>query len=114
MITIEKIFGWILLFLGVAIICWGLCSSFNIFTGRTKAPEVFKIEKEVKIPLTSQDKSKSPEEQMKEMMSEQLKEMLPTGFLSQFANLISWSIFVSVLIFGGVQISNIGVKLLKK
>lgn len=114
MITIEKIFGWILLFLGVAIICWGLYSSFNIFTGKTNAPEVFKIEKEVKIPLTSQEKSKSPESQIKEMMGEQLKEMLPADFLPQLSNLISWSIFVGILTFGGAQISGIGIKLLKK
>ena len=92
MVKAEKIFGWILLFLGLGIICWGLYSSLNIFSGKINVPEVFKIGKEEKIPLTQKDVPQGIESQMREMMGEQLKEMLPAGFLFQFANLISWSI----------------------
>lgn len=114
MIKIEKIFGWILLLFGVLVICWVLYSSFNIFTGKSRAPEVFKAEEEAKVSLTQKSEPQGPEEQLKEMLSEQLKEVLPSEFLFQILNLISWSIFSGILFFGGSHIAGIGIKLIRK
>jgi len=46
---------------------------------------------------------------MKKIIEEQIKEIVPPGFL----NLISWSIFAGILIFGGSGIAGIGVRLIK-
>ena len=51
----EKIFGWGLLIAGLIIIGWTLYSSYNIFAGKTIAPEIFKVEIE-EIPAQVSEK----------------------------------------------------------
>lgn len=116
----RKIIGWILLFAGIGIMGWGLYSSFNIFTAKIEVPEVFKAaRKDVLAPTqsktgTSQDLSVQAEQMMNKAMGEQLEKILPADFLPKLFNLISWSIFAGILIFGGTQISGLGIKLMKE
>jgi len=107
----NKIGGWLLLILGVAIVLYSLYSSFSIFTNRTSAPEIFPIiqEEQQKTNITGQD----PQAQAEEMMREQIKGIIPVDFLPRLFNLISWSLLAGVLIFGGSQIANLGIKLVK-
>lgn len=112
----TKIFGWILLISGVAIIGWTLYSSYNIFTGKAEVATIFKIEtKEVSI----QSKEKIPttpaelQKEMEKMIGEQLKSIIPVDFLPQVFNLIVFAILAGILIFGGTQIAGLGIKLLK-
>lgn len=113
----QKISGGILLIIGIIIICWSLYSSYNIFIGKNPAPEIFKIgEKKL---LTSDDnkiKLNSPAEiqkQMEKIIGEQIKEIIPAKTITTFLNLISWSIFASILILAGSKISSIGIQLIK-
>jgi len=103
-----KIFGWVLLIIGVAIIIWTLYSSYNIFTGKTNIPESFSSPKE-----TYQKPAEGIEAQMREMMGEQLKAILPVDTFPKLLNLIIWAILAGILTFGGAQISSIGIKLIK-
>ena len=111
MSTIKKILGLVLLFVGLAIIFYSLYSSYNIFTAKTEAPEIFMVEEkeEVKVPGAGDIQA-----QIQRMVGEQLKGMLPAGSIPRLLNLIAWSIFAGILIFGGAQISSIGIKLIKK
>ena len=115
--NVAKIFGWGLLIIGVIIIGWTLYSSYNIFTGKTAAPEVFELPKEkveepaVKGKITG---IQDIQAQLEQMMAEQLKGILPVDTLPRFLNLIVWSILAGILIFGGSQISSLGIKLIKK
>ncbi len=104
---IKKILGLILLFLGIAVIFYAVYSSFNIFTGKEVAPEIFEAPAAVK-------SSGAPDlqTQMQNMIGEQLKGMLPTGSITTFLNLASWSVFVGILIFAGAQIAGLGIKLI--
>ena len=43
---LKKFVGWGLLVAGIVLICWTLYSSYNIFTGKTLAPEVFETPSE--------------------------------------------------------------------
>jgi len=109
----AKIFGWVLLLLGVAIIGWTLYSSYNIFTAKVAPPAFFEMPKEaVKIPAATgiQD----IQEQIGTIIGEQLKGFLPVDTLPKILNLLVWSILAGLLIFGGGQISNLGIKLIKK
>jgi hypothetical protein len=115
--SLIKIFGWLLLVSGLLIIAWTLYSSYQIFTGKTTAPQIFKIQaKEVKPPFA---KNKTPttqaeiQEETKKMIGEQLQEMIPIDAVPKLLNLISWSILAGILIFGGGQIAGLGIKLLK-
>ena len=113
-----KIFGWVLLIAGVAIIGWTLYSSYNIFTGKAALPGIFEIKKEVtETPAQSGKLPTSPTDAQKEiekMIGEQLKGILPTDVLPKILNLAVWSMLAFILIFGGGQISGLGIKLFKK
>lgn len=106
-----KAMGWLLLFLGMVIIFGTLYASSNIFTGKGQAPEIFEIQKEqAKLP---QKISQEISESINEMIQEQLGQIIPAGLVARFLNLISWSIFAGIMLFGGSQISTLGIKLLK-
>ena len=105
---IKKILGLSLLFLGLIIIFYSLYSSFNIFTAKTSAPGIFKTE-----IVPSQKNGEGLEAQVQQMIGEQLKGILPANSIPQLLNLISWSIFAGILIFGGTQITTLGIKLIK-
>jgi len=113
MLNIEKLFGWLFLFLGVLTIYWGLYYSFNMLTGKGEVPGVFKV-KEEEVLLIPREKPNSPEDQLRQIMGEQLKELIPSDFLIQFSNITIWLIFMSVLVFAGAQVSGIGIKMIKK
>jgi len=108
----QKIIGWGLLILGISIIVWTLFTSYNIFTGKTEPVIIFKIEEKEKISFSEREKLSL--EEMEKIVEEKLREIFPTEFLSKLLNLISFSIFVGILIFAGSQISSLGIKLIKK
>ena len=116
MTKITKLLGWVIFFIGLGIIFWAIFSSYNIFTGKSQAPDIFKVVEE---KITTQNKGKTPttqEELQKELqnaMAEQLKGLLPVDTLPKLLNLIAWSIFAGILFFGGGQISGLGIKLMK-
>lgn len=114
----QKISGWVLLLIGLAILGWSIYTSFNIFTAKAVAPEIFKIENKaqnsssatVKMPSTPAEVQK----QMESIVSEQIRQLIPTELIANLLNLISWAIFASFLIFAGFQIASLGVKLIRK
>ena len=109
---IEKIFGWILLVIGIFIIAWGVFNSFNIFTAKQQPPAVFSM-----VPAETASKDISLldiQAQIEKMVGEQLKGILPVDSISDIFNLIAWSIFMGILFFASGQISGIGIKLIKK
>ncbi len=103
----RQILGGILLFGGVLIILYSLYASFNIFTGETEAPELFSSEKENVVP------SQGAESQVHQMIQDQLEEFIPSSSIVGLLNLLAWSVFSGILIFGGAQISGLGIKLIK-
>ena len=108
----TKIFGWVLLLAGVLIIVWTLYSSYNIFTAKTAMPELFEVGEEEALP--SGEEAGDLESQMGKMIGEQLQGLLPTDTIPKMLNLAVWAMLASILIFGGAQISNLGIKLIKK
>lgn len=116
---LQKFVSWTLLLGGLAIILGSLYSSYNIFTGKTSAPEIFKVEeKENQAPTPTKGKTPTTQaelqKQMEKVIEEQLKEIVPAKTLMLLLNLITWSIFTGILIFSGGQISTLGIKLMRK
>lgn len=105
---IKQVLGIILIIAGLSVIFYGLYSSYNIFSGNVSAPEIFKAPAESKT-VVSQD----IQAQLQNLVSEQLKGMLPIDSIVTFLNLISWSILAGILVFGGAQIAGLGIKLIK-
>jgi len=106
----SKIAGWLLLIAGVSIILWTLYSSYNIFTVEAQVPEIFKMEEPT---ADSQTSPGQIEDVIEGLVGEQLKKILPLELLPRLLNLMAWSIFAGIAIFGGSQISNLGIKLIK-
>jgi cytoskeletal protein RodZ len=113
---LMKIFGWLLLLIGLIIIGWTLVFSYNIINLKTEVPEVFKIETEQSDqpskPLTLTQAQLQQE--LEKMIADQLTDFLPPDFLARTFNLIAWSIIAFILIFGGAQTSSLGIKMIKK
>lgn len=113
----HKIIGWLTFLAGVSTIVFSLYSSYNIFTGKAVAPEIFKIEAKESLAPTKEKIPTTPTElqkEMEKMISEQLKGILPLDSITKLLNLVVWSMLAFILIFGGSQISNLGIKLIKK
>lgn len=111
--TATKIFGFVLLSIGVVIIFYTLFASYNIFTGQRAVPEMFAVPE---IAIEGSGKITGVEDlqdQMQQAMKEQMRDILPSDLIPNLLNLISWSILATILIFGGTHISNIGIKLIK-
>jgi hypothetical protein len=101
-IFIKKIIGWSLLFLGLVIIFYSLYSSYNIFITKAAAPEIFTV-----------GEQEGVSSQIQEIIQQQLKDVLPAESIIGLLNLIAWSIFAGIFIFGGAQIAGLGIKLIK-
>jgi len=111
----KRAIGWITFFAGILIILFTLYRSHNIFTGKTAPPKIFKIEEKTtpsskkKVPTTSGE----VQQQVGEILAQELREIFPKETIAKILDLISWSILAGILIFGGSQISSLGIKLLK-
>lgn len=113
MLGAKQIVGWLLVALGLGLIFWGLWTSFEVFSGKAAAPEIFRAEQS-QSPAAA--KGSSLEAQAQEVfdqaLQEQFKSFLPPGSIPELLNLLSWSIFAGILMWGGGQVAGIGVKLL--
>ena len=106
-----KILGLVLLMLGLVLIGWTLYNSYNIFTGRAEAPEIFSVPEEE----TPVEPEELPEELPEDLSEDQLMQALfaDKNILPETANLLIWGFLAFILIFGGGQISGLGIKLMK-
>ena len=111
----KKIFGWVLLIIGVLIIIWVIWTSFEIFTTQRPVYEIFKLPATQDVSLKKDGESIETEiqEQMQQMIIGQFKEMFPPEFLIKLLNLMSWSIFAIILFMGGEKLAVIGIRLFK-
>jgi len=113
----KKVFGWLLLIIGVLIIGWGVWASYDIFTAKKPPYEIFKTQQGIEVSFPQEKISgtlqQQAQQQAQQAIREQLERMLSSDLLPKLFNLISWSIFVGILIFAGGRIASLGIQLLK-
>ena len=119
-----KILGYTLLFLGLGIISYSLFISYNIFTGHAQAPEIFEIKPQETSKISDTAKSapsnnkvlsqEDTQKMLENQLREQLQNVLPANLLPKLLNMVCWSILAGIFLFGGAQISGVGINLLKK
>lgn len=110
--SIERIFGLILVLLGVGIILYSMYYSFQIFTGSIEPPELFSMSEQStnsRSPVAEDD----IQGQINFVLQEQLSQILPKGILPRMLNFSMWSLFSGLMFFGGAQLAGIGIKLLR-
>lgn len=113
----KKFLGFFLLFLGLGIIFYTLFISFEMVSGSRDLPEIFPTfskeksisQKEINFPKNLQDLQKVQEE----IIAQQISNLFPPDYLQRIFNLIAWSIMSAIFIFGGSQLSSLGIKLIK-
>lgn len=103
----EKILGFVLLGVGVAIILYSLSVSYMIFTGSNDAPALFSASPGEKSSL------QDLQNQLPDILRQQLQGLLPQDLIPEMLNLVAWSVLAGLLIFGGAQIAGLGIKLVK-
>ena len=113
----DKLFGYLLLLLGISIIVITVIYSFQIFTGKISAPDLFK--KEITITQNKTIDSKDlTQENMQNYVSQTVQEsmnkMLPDNFATKTVNLACWGAFAGIAIFAGGKIGGLGISLITK
>jgi hypothetical protein len=105
--SFERILAYILLIGGIASIIFALYSSHQIFTGNVEPPQLFKEPVQEKTASSAGGGL-----DVENLLQDQLSQMIPAGSISQTLNMSMWSVFATLLFFGGGQLAGIGIKLL--
>ncbi len=108
----NRISGVLLLLLGVSIILWSLYSSYNIFTGKVQAPQIFELSGKETLN-SAQNEQGQMEQVVGQVIEEQLKGLLPDNVLPIILNLSMWLMFSALAVFTGTQIASLGIKIIK-
>ena len=86
----NKIIGYALLIIGLAIIFFTLYQSYNIFMDKTSAPLIFKTQI---IQQTQNSITQDLQKQLNDAVSQQLGKIIPADTLPKILNLSAWPIF---------------------
>jgi len=113
-INMKKIFGWVILIIGILVIAWGIWTSYQIFTGEIPVYEVFVPESSTSLTKDKINLNLPMEQQMQQIIKDQIGQIFPQETLFKFFNLSAWWIFMMILMLGGGKLANIGINLLKK
>jgi hypothetical protein len=106
----NKILGYALLIVGLAMIIFSVYQSYNIFTAKVSAPLVFKT---FLIQQKTNDNSTDLQTQLNNTVRDQINQIISQDNIIKTFNLISWSFMAGILIMAGGAIAGIGVKLMK-
>lgn len=102
--------------IGLLMITITLYQSYNIFTGISQPPLLFKIEEPSPV-VKSQSESggilQELQEQIKGGVAKQVGQIIPVEAISKVLNLFIWSTFAWLLVFAGAQVAGIGIRLVK-
>lgn len=112
----NKIIGYILLFVGILLIILTLYQSYNIFTGISQPPLLFKIEESAPVVKSQSGNGgilQELQEQIKGGVAKQVEQIIPIEAVSKVLNLFIWSTFAWLLVFAGAQVAGIGIKLVR-
>lgn len=114
--NMKRIFGWVILIIGILIIVWGIWTSYQIFTGQIPVYEVFIPEASNGTSLTGGgiNLNLPMEQQIQQLIKDQIGQIFPQETLFKFFNLSAWWIFMMILMLGGGKLASIGINLLKK
>ena len=103
----NKIIGYILLLVGILLITLPLYQTYHIFIGKSLPAQVFKTQK-IEVPSQTNNPFDIQAQVQKGVMA-----VLPVELINNTLNLFSWIILLWILMFGGGQLANLGIKLIK-
>jgi len=110
---LNKTIGWAIFLIGIFIILFTVYSTYNIFTGEIDVPQLINFDASQSKP-SMESATGFDANQINQMLSEQLGNLLPLDALPKVLNFIVWTMGAGVFIFGGFKISELGIKLIKQ
>jgi len=111
---IKKIIGYFLLFVGLALLCWTLVKSYNIFSGKIPPPSVFSLKTEVKKETAGSIKNLTlqVQDQVEQMVLRYFNQVLPGEAIEKMLNLSAWTMLAFVFIAGASVLCNISIRII--
>ncbi len=109
----TKIIGWLTFTAGIIIIGSTIYYTYNIFTGATPVPQIFNMDFGNIQEIPEEGTDSGFEDQIRQMLSQQLSNLIPLESLNKFANLITWTGGAWIIITGGSKMSELGIKLIR-
>ena len=107
----SNIVGWIVFLIGVSLIGFAIHASYKVFTGEREVAQIFVYQEKTGAEYSQKG---GIEGEIGKMVFEQIKDIFPMEDLYKFSNFGIWLMGAWILIFGGSQISNLGIKLIKQ
>jgi len=104
----TKIIGWLTFLAGISIILFTLYSSYHIFTGKMEIPEIFPTS-----GISETSGTETGTGDTRDMIIGTINEIFPANAIPKLLNLAVWMMLAGILIFGGAQVANLGIKLMK-
>jgi hypothetical protein len=120
-IQASKVFGWFLLLFGLAMMGWAVYSSYQVFTGQILPPQIF-VPTNQSVNTNQQtdqgfglfgDLQKQISDLIGLQLNKRIQGLMPIDAIFQTFNLVSWSVFLGIVIFAGSQVASLGIKLIK-
>ncbi len=106
--SLTKVIGWLTFLAGISIVLFTLYSSYNIFTGKMDILEIFQAS-----GFSDTFDVQGDEADALPVIIRAIKGIFPLDAIPKFLNLAVWMMLAGILIFGGAQIANLGIKLIK-
>lgn len=104
---LNKIIGYILLLAGLLLIVAPLYQTYTIFTGKATPPKIFKTQ-----VIGTKNQANNPLN-LEQQVQVAFEKILPIDLINNTLNLICWMILLFIVIFGGGQLANLGIRLVK-
>jgi hypothetical protein len=111
---ILRLIGIILIIIGVLIILYALWSSYELFTDKKPAPEIFSVSQKqsAKTDLSGFSLGAINTETIAKELVRGFVTVIPTEYPAVMFNMLSWSVLAFIMIFGGSQLARLGIGLL--
>jgi len=111
-LNFKHVLGWVLVFVGLAVVFWDISTSYYCFTAKREFPQVF-----VQPAAGQKDTSSSgvfdPQAMAGEIIQEQIGQLIPANTVSLLLNMSAWILFATFLIYAGAKVVGLGAGFLK-
>lgn len=109
-ITFKQVLGWFLVIVGLYVVFWDIAESYYYFTAQKEFPQVFIAQPSKK--SETQDSS-SIADYTKQIIGEQINQLIPENSVTQLLNMTTWIAFASFMLFAGGKLVGMGTGFLK-
>lgn len=112
-ITFKQVLAWFLIIVGLYIAFWDIAETYYYFTAQKEFPQVFVVQPNSS-STTSTQGSNSINDYAKQIIEDQLGQIITKESVSLLLNMSAWILFASFMLFAGAKLIGIGTGFLKE